>query len=124
MPEGLQTRNYASLAALAVVATQFSNAWGAAWSKSLFAAMNGFRHATDPSNGLYSPRVNAYASVDHDFGVGLELEGVVGTRWTLYQVEHGVAARRYAAVGWFGPVSDQICIIESQYLQPWTGASN
>lgn len=39
MPEGLQTRNYASLAALAVVATQFSNAWGAAWSKSLFAAI-------------------------------------------------------------------------------------
>lgn len=39
MPEGQQTRNYASLAALAVVATQFSNAWGAAWSKSLFAAI-------------------------------------------------------------------------------------
>ena len=39
MPEGQQTRNYATLAALAVVATQFSNAWGAAWSKSLFAAI-------------------------------------------------------------------------------------
>lgn len=39
MPEGQQTQNYATLAALAVVATQFSNAWGAAWSKSLFAAI-------------------------------------------------------------------------------------
>ncbi|MFO1158737.1 MAG: EamA family transporter [Reyranellaceae bacterium] len=39
MPEGSQNRNYAVLAALAVVATQFSNAWGAAWSKSLFAAI-------------------------------------------------------------------------------------
>lgn len=39
MPEAQQTRNYAALAALAVVATQFSNAWGAAWSKSLFAAI-------------------------------------------------------------------------------------
>lgn len=39
MPEGQQTHNYATLAALAVVATQFSNAWGAAWSKSLFSAI-------------------------------------------------------------------------------------
>jgi inner membrane transporter RhtA len=39
MPETQQTPNYAVLAALAVVATQFSNAWGAAWSKSLFAAI-------------------------------------------------------------------------------------
>jgi inner membrane transporter RhtA len=39
MPEAQQTRNYAALAALAVVVTQFSNAWGAAWSKSLFAAI-------------------------------------------------------------------------------------
>lgn len=72
--------------------------------RSLFAAMNGFKHATDPSNGLYSPRINTYASVDHDFNVGLELEGAVGTRWAIYQVEHGVATRRYTAVGWFGPV--------------------
>jgi C-terminal processing protease CtpA/Prc len=72
--------------------------------KSLFAAMNGFKHATDPSNGLYSQRVTTYASVDHDFGIGFELEGAVGTRWTLYQVEHGVASRRYPALGWIGPV--------------------
>ena len=39
MTETQQTRNYVALAALAVVATQFSNAWGAAWSKSLFDAI-------------------------------------------------------------------------------------
>ena len=43
---------------------------------------------------LASPRVNTYASVDQDFGVGIELEGVTGTRWAIYQVEHGVAAGR------------------------------
>ncbi|MBA4188449.1 MAG: hypothetical protein C0467_10630 [Planctomycetaceae bacterium] len=72
--------------------------------KSLFAAMNGFKHATDPICGLYSARINAFASVDQDFGVGLELEGVVGTRWALYQVEQGVALGRFGAIGWFGPV--------------------
>lgn len=72
--------------------------------KSLFAAMNGFKHATDPICGLHSARVNTYASVDQDFGVGLELEGVVGTRWAMYQVESGVANGRVAAVGWFGPI--------------------
>ncbi len=75
-----------------------------AGAKSLFAAINGFKYATDTSCGLASPRVNTYASVDQDFGVGLELEGVVGLRWTLYQVEHGVASGRFAAVGWFGTV--------------------
>jgi carboxyl-terminal processing protease len=78
--------------------------------KSLFAAINGFKYATDTSCGLASPRVNTFASVDQDFGVGLELEGVVGLRWTLYQVEHGVASGRFAAVGWFGavPRADEI----------------
>lgn len=71
--------------------------------KSLFAAVNGFRHATDANNGLYSPRINAYAGVDQDFGVGLELEGVVGARWTLYQTEYGMAGGRYPLVGWMGP---------------------
>ncbi len=72
--------------------------------KSLFAAINGFKHATDSISGLASPRVNTYASVDQDFGVGIELEGVIGSRWTLYQVEHGVASGRFPAVGWFGPM--------------------
>ncbi|WP_439629822.1 S41 family peptidase [Gemmata sp.] len=72
--------------------------------RSLFAAMNGFKHATDPLCGLYSARINSFASVDQDFGVGIELEGVVGMRWALYQVEQGVALGRYAPAGWFGPV--------------------
>jgi C-terminal processing protease CtpA/Prc len=71
--------------------------------KSLFAAMNGFKHATDPLCGLYSARVNSFSSVDQDFGVGLEIEGVIGSRWALYQVEHGVASGRFGVVGWFGP---------------------
>jgi C-terminal processing protease CtpA/Prc len=72
--------------------------------KSLFAAMNGFKHATDPVCGLYSARINSFASVDQDFGVGIELEGVIGMRWALYQVEQGVVLRRFGAVGWFGAI--------------------
>jgi hypothetical protein len=89
-----------------------------AGAKSLFAAMNGFKYATDPLCKLASPRVNTYASIDQDFGVGIELEGVAGPRWTLYQVEHGVAAGQAAAVGWFGPVprADEIPI-PAQF--PW-----
>lgn len=94
------------------------NHTGLSGAKSLFAAMNGFRHATDPSNGLYGARVNTYASVDHDFGVGFELEGAVGTRWTLYQVEYGMASRRYPALGWFGPVP-QPDAVPSPVGVPW-----
>lgn len=89
--------------------------------RSLFAAMNGFKHATDPICGLYSPRINSFASVDQDFGIGIELEGVTGVRWALYQVEQNVALGRFGAAppppglpgqpfpgdataGWFGPV--------------------
>lgn len=86
--------------------------------KSLFAAMNGFKHATDPICGLYSARINAFASVDQDFGVGIELEGVVGTRWALYQVEQGVALGRFGAVGWFGPVP-KVDAIPSPAGVPW-----
>jgi len=86
--------------------------------KSLFAAINGFKYATDPICGLYSARINAFASVDQDFGVGFELEGVVGTRWALYQVEQGVALGRYGAVGWFGPVT-RADAIPSPAGVPW-----
>jgi carboxyl-terminal processing protease len=72
--------------------------------KSLFAAMNGFKHATDPSCGIVSPRMTTYAAVDQDFGVGMELEGVGGQRWALYQAEYNIATGRYGAVGWFGPM--------------------
>lgn len=73
-----------------------------AGSQSLFAAVNGFRHATDPLCGLASSRVNAYASIDQDFGIGIELEGVVGTRWAIYQVEYRIATGTITPAGYFG----------------------
>jgi carboxyl-terminal processing protease len=72
-------------------------------SRALFAAMNGFQYATDPICHLASPRASSYASIDQDFGVGIELDGVVGTRWAIYQVEHRVALGMIAPVGYFGP---------------------
>ncbi|MBA4066344.1 MAG: hypothetical protein C0501_22040 [Isosphaera sp.] len=73
--------------------------------KSLFAAAAGFRAATDPLCQLAPPRAGAAASADQEFGVGLEVEGVAGPRWALYQAEYGVATGRAAPVpGWFGPV--------------------
>ena len=73
-----------------------------AGSQSLFAAVNGFRHATDPLCGLASSRVNAYASIDQDFGIGIELEGVAGTRWAIYQVEYRMAIGLLKPEGYFG----------------------
>jgi len=73
-------------------------------SRALFAATNGFRYATDPICHLTSPRASTYASIDQDFGVGIELEGVVGMQWAIYQVEHRVASGTIAPVGYFGPV--------------------
>lgn len=89
-----------------------------AGSRSLFAAMNGFRHATDPICGLASPRVTTYASVDQDFGVGIELEGVTGTRWAVYMVEHRVATRTVPPAGYFGPPPEPDAI-PSPAVFPW-----
>ena len=32
-----------------------------------------------------------YASIEQDFGVGIELDGVAGMRWAIYQVEYRIA---------------------------------
>jgi C-terminal processing protease CtpA/Prc len=72
--------------------------------RSLFAAVNGFRHGTDPHCGLVSPRVSSFVSVDKDFDIGIELDGVSGQRWNVYRVERGVAAGTLPATGTFGPV--------------------
>jgi C-terminal processing protease CtpA/Prc len=89
-----------------------------AGTRSLFAAMNGFKHATDPLSVLVSPRLNTYASVDQDFGVGIELEGVTGARWTIYQAEHSIASGRNPPVGYFGltPTPDAV---PCPALFPW-----
>ena len=60
--------------------------------RSYFAAVNGFKHATDPYCGLASPRVNRFVSIDLDFGLGIELEGASGQRWSIYRVERSVAS--------------------------------
>lgn len=72
--------------------------------RALYAAINGFKHATEPACQLVSPRANTFASVDMDFGIGLELEGVSATQWMLYQVEYKTALGHYAPVGWLEPV--------------------
>ncbi|HSQ54251.1 MAG TPA: PDZ domain-containing protein, partial [Gemmata sp.] len=72
--------------------------------RSLFAAMNGFKYATDPSCHLVSPRMTNYASIDQDFGIGIELEGVTGLPWTIYHVESSIASGRAVAQGWFGSI--------------------
>jgi C-terminal processing protease CtpA/Prc len=71
--------------------------------RALYAAINGFRHATDPGCGLSSPRSNTFASIDMDFGIGVELGGVTATGWMLYQVEYKTALGQYPTSGWLDP---------------------
>ncbi len=68
--------------------------------RALYAAINGFKHVTEPACQLVSPRANTFASVDMDFGIGIELEGVSSSAWMLYQVEYKTALNHYPATGW------------------------
>ncbi len=72
--------------------------------RALFAAVNGYKHATEPACQLVSPRANTFASIDMDFGIGIELEGVTGNPWIIYQVEYKTALGHYAQSGWLEPV--------------------
>ena len=72
--------------------------------RALFAAANGFKHATDPYCGLASHRVNTVISVDMDFGIGLELDGVSGQRWSIFRMERAAAIGQLPATGFFGPL--------------------
>lgn len=71
--------------------------------RALFAAINGFQHATEPACQLVSPRANTFASAEMDFGIGIELEGVAGKAWMLYQVEYRTARGQYPSAGWLEP---------------------
>ncbi len=71
--------------------------------RALYAAINGFRYATDPGCGLVSPRANTFASIDMDFGIGIELDGVSSTAWMLYQVEYKTAQGYFNTTGWLDP---------------------
>lgn len=72
--------------------------------RSLFAAINGFRHATDPYCVLAGSGVNRAISFELDFDVGVELDGATGQRLNVYRVERGVAAGQFPATGMFGPL--------------------
>ncbi len=72
--------------------------------RALFAAINGFKHATDPACKLVAPRSNTFASSEMDFGIGIELEGVSGEPWMLYQVEYRTARGQYPSTGWLEKV--------------------
>lgn len=72
--------------------------------RALYAAINGFKHATEPLCQLVSPRANTFASIDMDFGIGIELDGTSGAPWMLYQVEYKTALGHFAPVGWLEPV--------------------
>lgn len=71
--------------------------------RALYAAINGFKYATDPGCGLVSPRANTFASIDMDFGIGIELDGVSASGWMLYQVEYRTAQGHFAPSGWLDP---------------------
>lgn len=72
--------------------------------RSLFAAVNGFKHATDPFCGLASPRVNSFVSVDYDFNLGFELDGASGMRMAVYRMERGAAIGTLPPTGFFGAI--------------------
>lgn len=74
--------------------------------QSLLLGLQGFTQATEGHCGVRWRRsgvVQAF-SVELDFGVGLELEGWTGARWTAYQWERALALRRYPPVGYIGDV--------------------
>jgi C-terminal processing protease CtpA/Prc len=83
---------------------RLGNSAALAGPRSLFVAVNGFKHALDPHCGLASPRINSLVSVDFDFNLGFELDGASGQRMSIYRMERGVASGALASSGWFGPV--------------------
>ena len=124
VPDKLKTsvqdakNSFALVELLTTTRIQLGNHPSLAGTRSLFAAMNGFKHATDPLSMLVSPRLNSYASVDQDFGVGIEIEGVTGQRWTIYQAEHGIASGRFNSIGYFGPIP-RVDAIPCPATFPW-----
>lgn len=106
--EVLQTARKAAVGDLITLLTEtrmrLGHAPALAGPRAYFAAVNGFKHGLDPYSGLTSPRVNSHVSIDMDFGVGLELDGVSGPRWSVFRVEHGIATGAFPAFGIVGPI--------------------
>jgi carboxyl-terminal processing protease len=86
--------------------------------RALYAAINGFKHATEPTCQLVTPRANTFASAEMDFGVGLELEGVGGPKWIIYQVEYKAALGQFGPVGWLDDVPKQEAVVAPATV-PW-----
>jgi hypothetical protein len=71
--------------------------------RAFLAAAHGFRHAFDPLSGLSTLRSGASVSVDMDFGLGFELDGVEGQRVTAYRLERLIAAGQVPPTGFLDP---------------------
>ena len=87
--------------------------------RAYFAALNGLRHATDPSCGIANSRANNYVSVDMDFdGTGIELDGVIGQQWTLYRVEHQLATGQIQPLQGLSPIP-KVVDVRPPATFPW-----
>lgn len=84
--------------------TRLGNHAALAGPRSLIAAMNGFKRATDQYCGLAGQRVNDFVSVDFDFQSGFELDGASGPRVAIYRMERAMSTGQLPSVGCFGPV--------------------
>ncbi len=82
------------------------------------AALHGFRHAFDPLSGLATLRTGGSVSVEMDFGLGFEFDGVEGQRVTAYRLERQIAAGSLPPTGLFGP-PPQPGAIASPASLPW-----
>lgn len=87
--------------------------------RAYLAAVHGFRHAFDPLSGLATLRSGSSSvSVEMDFGLGFELDGVEGQRVTAYRLERQLAAGTLPPTGLFGPPPQSEKIASPASL-PW-----
>lgn len=86
--------------------------------RAYLAAVHGFRHAFDPLSGLATLRSGSAVSVEMDFGLGFELDGVEGQRVTVYRLERQLAAGTIPPTGLFGPPPQSEKIASPASL-PW-----
>jgi C-terminal processing protease CtpA/Prc len=87
--------------------------------RALIAAINGFKYGSDMHSGLSNPRANhSFVSVELDYGLGIELDGVYGQRWSIYRMERGLATGAYPPTGCFGPIP-KVEAVPSPANFPW-----
>jgi hypothetical protein len=86
--------------------------------RAYLAAVHGFRHCFDPISGLATLRAKTALSVEMDFGVGFELDGVEGRQVTAYRLDHMLATGEAPATGVIGPLP-KADAIPSPAAIPW-----